>query len=197
MPSIPPVTASGRALEKRPRPLPPHVRAMVKFMVFGRPGDDDARPLDFVEAGRLAGIKPDIARKWLDKPAVRSLIRSERQAFRLALCSGNEQTLQRLRDSSANSMVQLKAVQMLEQLQDEAVRRPQHQAIMPGFIIQVVNPPANVRSSPVVDVTPAPAPKLEVNRDAEPEPRRRAKPELEAPGDATRPLTIRHRVPPR
>src|SRR6476620_2529597 len=99
MPSFfPPVTSSGsRSPEKRPRPLPKHVKQMIELMVRGKADDPDQRPLDFIEAGRIAGIAPDRARRWLDRAETRAFLRAERRAYRDALCAANEAHLARIR----------------------------------------------------------------------------------------------------
>jgi hypothetical protein len=157
MPLNLPIAASGsRAPDKqRPRPLPKHVREMVRLMVYGLPGDDDARPLDFIEAGKLAGIKPDIARKWLDRPETRMFLRAERRAYREAICAGNEGALKRLRDGAPNSMVQLNAVRTLEDLSSTEEARPAGRQPIPGLVIQIIGGPSRQTGGPEIDVTPS------------------------------------------
>jgi hypothetical protein len=48
---------------------------MVELMVYGRPGDPNGKALDFVEAAEIAGMKRDVARRWLDRGEVRALLR--------------------------------------------------------------------------------------------------------------------------
>lgn len=154
MPS-PPVMASGsRDPEKRPRPLPRGVRDMIAFMVRGDPADEDCRPLDFIEAGKLAGYKPDRARLWLDRGDFRTALRAERKAFREAVCAGNEGALQRVRDGSKNGMVVVHAVRTLEHLADEEPTRHPGAPMVPGFAILVVAAPgAAVSSAQTIDGT--------------------------------------------
>ena len=101
-----PLTSFGPRdlVEKKPRPVPKAVKDAVTLMVYGKPDDPDGRPVDFIEAGRACGIKPDIMRRWLDRPAVRALLHAERRAFRAAICAGNELSLARVRDRSENGM---------------------------------------------------------------------------------------------
>jgi hypothetical protein len=163
MPQNIPITSSGSRSpdRQRPRPVPSHVKRMIELMVRGKPDDESCIPLSFIEAGKLAGIAPDRARKWLDRPEVRSALRAERSAFRLALCSGNELTLQRLRDSSPNQMVQLGAVKTLEGIAD-AEAQPGRNAspVTPGLTVVVVN---NLPSKPTttIDIKPMPEPEFE------------------------------------
>ena len=104
----PPVTASSRELQ-RPRPIPRRVRDVITLMVYGRIDDESCAPVDFVEASKLAGIKPDVMRRWLDRAEVRALLLKEWKAFRAAICAGNEQALQRVRDKSPNGMATVAA----------------------------------------------------------------------------------------
>jgi hypothetical protein len=108
MPNLP-VTASSRELQ-RPRPIPRRVRDVITLMVYGRIDDESCAPVDFVEASKLAGIKPDVMRRWLDRAEVRALLLKERKAFRAAICAGNEQALQRVRDKSLNGMATVAAM---------------------------------------------------------------------------------------
>src|SRR5689334_15710687 len=105
MPINPPLRASGSRELKRPRPIPKAVRDAITLMVYGKIDDPDCAPVDFITAAKLSGIKPDVMRRWLDRAEVRALLRSERRAFREAICAGNEAALQRVRDKSANGMV--------------------------------------------------------------------------------------------
>jgi hypothetical protein len=119
MPTNPPLTASGRREPARPRSLRRNVREAIGYMVFGRLDDPDCAPLNFIEAAKLAGIKPDVMRRWLDRAPVRALLRSERRAFREAIRAGNEAALQRVRDESANGMCVVAAVRGLEQISED------------------------------------------------------------------------------
>jgi hypothetical protein len=157
MPVIAPLTSSGsRDLEKKPRPLPKHVKAMFGYMVRGAPGDEDCLPLSFIAAGRLAGIAPDVARRWLDRPETRAFLRSERAAFRAAICASNEAHLQRLRESP-NGMVGIRAIAMLETIDSADQTRATGQVTQPGLIIVLQAPAATKATPPTIDVSPTPA----------------------------------------
>jgi len=152
---FPPIASSGsRSPEKRPRPLPKHVKLMLALMVRGREDDPDQRPLDFIEAGRVAGIAPDRARRWLDRPEVRSFLRAERRAYRLALLASNEAYLARVR-AGGNPMASVRACVALEQLdQVETSNLARGPVQSPGITIIIENSPAPRPVGPVVDVTP-------------------------------------------
>src|SRR6266566_3565956 len=157
MPANPPLTASGpRDPAKCPRPLPRNVRDMIVFMVRGDPNDEEGKPLDFVTAGRLAGLAPDLARRYLDRGNFRVALRAERKAFRMALNAGNELALARIRDGE-NAMAAVRSIQLLEQIDDSETRAP-GAPTAPGFaiVIQQVVQQAGAQplsSAPVIDGT--------------------------------------------
>ena len=138
MPANPPLTASGPRALKCPRPLARNVREAVGFMVWGRVDDPEGRPLNFVDAARAAGVKPDVMRRWLDRPEVHSLLRAERKAFRATLCAGNEGALRRVRDTAANPMAVVASVRALDQMQAEEEGRAPPGAAAPGVTINIV-----------------------------------------------------------
>jgi hypothetical protein len=123
-------------------------------MVFGKIDDPDCKPLNFIEAAKLAGIKPDVMRRWLDRAEVRALLLKERKAFRAAICAGNEAALQRVRDKSANGMVTVAAVRALEQIDDDDPHRCSAGDSTPFMTIKIVTPPAAAPASAVVEHEP-------------------------------------------
>jgi hypothetical protein len=154
MPDIAPLAAAGPRELKRPRPIPKAVRAAITVMVYGKLDDHDCAPLDFIEAGKLAGIKPDVMRRYLDRADVRALLRSERRAFREAVCAGNELALRRQRDFSKNGMVVVASVRALEQMEAEATARPAN-SVIPGVCIVITQPappPPPDRQMPTISI---------------------------------------------
>jgi hypothetical protein len=136
---------------KRPRPIPPKLREAIGLMVYGHPDDPDCRAFTFIEAAHETGIKPDVMRRYLDRPDVRALLLSERRAFRAAICGGNEGALLRVRETAHNGMAVVAAVRALEELET-----PRHGqgvsvtvnsgvtvgAIRPGYVFKLREPPA-------------------------------------------------------
>lgn len=156
----PPLTAAGSRQPEKAPPIPVKVRDAIRLMVFGKPDDENCAPLDFIEAGRLAGIKPDVMRRYLDRPTVRSLLLSERRAFRNAINAGNELSLKNIRDTAANSMARIGAIRTLEELGEEDAARHDRagQRDLPGVIIHVVNEvPATIDVTPTIISVPTPA----------------------------------------
>lgn len=140
MPANAPLTAAGsRDPDKqRPRPIPRKVREACDLMVFGRPDDEDCKPLDFIEAAKECGVAPDIMRRWLDRSQVRAYLLASRRTFREAICAGNEGALQRIRDKSPNGMAVIASVRALENLDDETAARALDPKAQPGVTIRVV-----------------------------------------------------------
>ena len=163
MPAVPPILASGPRDLAKPRPVPKHIRALVEYMVRGRPDDPDAAPMSFIEAAKLAGVAADVARRWTDRPEFRSLLRAERRTFRELLCSGNEAALAKVRDRSANGMSVVASVRQLEvMLNGEDVGRSGGMVQVPGLVIVVQGGPSPPRTLEPINrvVEPIEAPAL-------------------------------------
>jgi hypothetical protein len=139
----------------RPRPIPAKVREAISLMVYGRLDDPDCRAITFIEAAHETGIKPDVMRRYLDRPEVRTLLLRERRAFRAAICSGNEAALQKVRDTAANGMAVVSAVRALEELDNPrqpagvavniGVQNSVNQStVVPGYIIRYPAKPAPI-----------------------------------------------------
>lgn len=159
MPSLPALNSSGSRDLKRPRPIPKAVKDMIRLMVRGLVDDPNSKPLTFIEAGRIAGLRPDIARRWLDRPNVIASLRVERRVYREALCAANEGALARIRDTSENGMAVIGSVRTLEQMNEEDVARSSRGIPMaPGFLIVITDRHPQQSDPPMVDVTPTPAP---------------------------------------
>jgi hypothetical protein len=152
---VAPIAASSREPAK-PR-VPKYVRQMLELMARGRPDDPDCAPLSFIEAAKTVGMKPDVARRWLDRSEVRRLLLAERRVFRDALSAGNEGALARVRDKSENGMAVIGAVRTLEQLsEDDTTRTHSGIATSPGFVIVIKDGPSQPSPAPMIDVTPEP-----------------------------------------
>jgi hypothetical protein len=150
-----PITAAGNRDLDRPRHIPAPIRRMVVLMVRGAEDSPD-QALDFIAAAKLADVAPDRARRWLDTSEVRALLRTERRRYRDEICSFNEGALRRIRDNSPNSMAQLGAVRVLENIADEAETRPRGPVVLPGMVI-VISAPSSATPKPppvTLDVTP-------------------------------------------
>jgi hypothetical protein len=128
-------------------------------MVRGLPTDDDCKPLTFIEAAKIVGVAPDVARRWLDRAEVRQFLRAERRAFREAICCANEAALARVRDKSANRLAVVRSVQALEQLdQAHAARDTRAGPVAAGFVIVLKQENAPPK---VIDAQPVPEPAID------------------------------------
>jgi hypothetical protein len=154
MPSSQPVCASGSHELQRPRPIPGKVKEACLLMIYGRADDAEAVPLDFVQSAKLVGIRPNIFRKWLHKPAVVQFIRRERAAFRTAICAANEYALRKVRDTSANGMCVVASVRQLEGIDEVASTRPAAMQ-QPGITIRLINVVAATNDAPAATNAPA------------------------------------------
>jgi hypothetical protein len=145
--SLPFAASSGRELSDKPRRIPKSVQLACLDMIH--------RGVDFIEAARANGIKPDTLRRRLHQIETIAYIRRERAAFRAALCSQNEFYLAAIRNSSQNEMARTKAISLLEQIDDEAGARPVRSGEVPGpgVTIRIVNvvPPLAPVVPPLID----------------------------------------------
>jgi hypothetical protein len=165
MPLNIPVAASGsRSPEKSPRPVPRRIRDVITRMVRGDPQDPDAAPMDFITAARACGVRPDIMRKWLDRPEVRRVLLAERRVFRDILNAANEAALARVRDTSKNGMSVVASVRALTDLAEADQVRSSHgpgAVTQPGMLIIIERGPAMPAPAPTIDITPASEPEPE------------------------------------
>jgi hypothetical protein len=152
MPAITPIRASSRE-PKSERPVPVAVKRACLLMIYGdAAAGADATPLSFIQAAQVAGLRANILRKWLDKPAVIQFIRRERALFRRALCCGNEAALAAIRDGGQNAAASVRAVLALEQIDAVDSINSRTDGNTPGVVIVISAPrPA---PEPVIDAKP-------------------------------------------
>jgi hypothetical protein len=138
-----PVVASRREPVRAVR-LPEGVKLAIIDMV--ELGDD------FVAAGKRRGVKAQGMRRWLGRAECISFLRQERARFRQTVCAQNEAYLVAIR-SGDNSMAAVRAIQVLEGLDEQGSLRRAGDTQTPGVVLKIVNvmPPA----APAIDITPA------------------------------------------
>jgi hypothetical protein len=130
-------------------------------MVYGHPDDPDCRAFTFIEAAHETGIKPDVMRRYLDRPDVRAQLLSERRAFRAAICGGNEGALLRVRETAQNGMAVVAAVRALEELETPrhgpsvTVNNAVAVGFKPGYVIRLGNYDEPAPALPERQVLPA------------------------------------------
>jgi hypothetical protein len=154
MPTTQPVRASGSHEMRRPQPIPPRIKQALLAMVYGREGDAEPVPLDFIEAAAVAGIRANILRRWLHKPSVVLFLRRERAAFRAAICASNEFFLRKVRNTSENGMAVIGAVRGLEDLSEREITSSRGTQQTPGIVINIV--PAQSEPKTIEHVEPLP-----------------------------------------
>jgi hypothetical protein len=143
--------------------MPPKLREAIGLMVYGHPDDSDCRALTFIEAAHETGIKPDVMRRYLDRPDVRALLLSERRAFRAAICGGNEGALLRVRETAHNGMAVVAAVRALEELETPrhgpgvsvTVNNATAVGFKPGYVVRLRNYDKPAPALPEHDAPPA------------------------------------------
>jgi hypothetical protein len=158
MPIGVPFAASPRREPDRARRIPESVKAACLMMI--------EEGLDFIAAAKANGLKPDSMRRYLNAPQVVAFIRKERARFRASVCSANEYVLQEIRDNGENTMARVRAVQVLEQLDEVSTMRRTGEQVSPGICIVIHQRPQS--ESPTVDVTaPRPTTPQIVDTDAD------------------------------
>jgi hypothetical protein len=126
------------------------------------------------EAAKLAGIKPKSLYNAFRKPHVKAFYNAELGVLRE---SGRAKVFHRLEALAAqdqNKAAAVKACQVLEQIDDEAVKRPAAQ-LVPGLVVIIGSPPSrSIPSAPVViDAKAEPEPEPEPDDDTITAPSRR------------------------
>jgi hypothetical protein len=142
-------SSAPREPDRRPRPIPAHVKATIHLMVWGDDADPDALPLNLIAACAAARVTPFVMRRYLDRPSVIAHLRAEQRKRRAVDCCGNSAALRRVRDTSDNGMAVVASVRALDGMQAEDAGRAD--APSPGVTIRIINqapPPAPI------DITP-------------------------------------------
>jgi hypothetical protein len=126
---------------RRPRGLTRAIRTAIDAIIFDR--------CTRAEACTKAAITERALYLALEKTEVAAYWRRQTDVLRTGERAANLHALVRVRDSERNAAASVKAVQVLEQLSDEAGSRPAGQQV-PGFVIVITNAPAHPeRSAPV------------------------------------------------
>jgi hypothetical protein len=156
-----PIAASGpREPAIRPKPIPKAIRRAVELMVWGEADDIDGKPLDLVAAAKAANVQGFILRRYLDRPAVIAYLRAQRRACLAAVSAGNPMVLADIRNNAENQMARVAAARAIEGIEDNEGGRAAA-TDTPGIVIRIINSIAAPTGQPMVDVTPAPATRIE------------------------------------
>jgi hypothetical protein len=108
------VSSAPREPDRRPRSIPPQIKAVVHNLIWGRDDDPSGMPMDLIAACSAADVKPFVARRFLDRPQVIAFLRSELRKRREVDRCGNSAALRRVRDLSDNSMAIVNAARALD-----------------------------------------------------------------------------------
>jgi hypothetical protein len=147
---------------RRPRGLTRAIRTAIDCLIFDR--------CTRAEACEKAGITERALYLALEKIEVASYWRRQTDVLRKGERAANLHALIRVRDSGKNANASVKAVQVIEQLDEQAIAHPAG-GVQPGLVIQIVQGGAP-RPQPL-DVTPRepdPAHLLRVNGRDKPVP---------------------------
>ena len=136
-----PVLAS-RPESVRAARVPQAVRAAITDMV--------ELGADFVSAGKRHGVTAQMMRRWLGRAEAITFLRQERSRFRQSACAQNEAFLVAIR-SGENSMAAVRAIQVLEGLDEGASLRRSGDVQTPGIVLKIVNV---AQPAQPIDITP-------------------------------------------
>jgi hypothetical protein len=134
--------AASRPAPVRAARVPQAIRAAITDMV--ELGDD------WVASGKRHGVSAQMMRRWLGRAEAIAFLRATRSRFRQTACAANEAYLVAIR-SGDNSMAAVRAIQVLEGLDEQGSLRRVGDTQTPGIVLKIVN----VTSAPQpIDVTP-------------------------------------------
>ncbi len=103
-------------------------------------GDKDGNPLEWDEAARAVNFNVSTMRKALERPHVRQYLTAQRRYLRDAISAKNPRRLARIADGE-NAAAAVRAVQVLEGLDEQQPGHGPGMVSLPGLVIQIVNAP--------------------------------------------------------
>lgn len=110
------------------------VKRACDLMVFG---DDDQPCYAWDDAARKVSLTVYAMRLALERQHVRRYLQDQRQVFRAAICAANPRRLATIRDQNDNWAAAVRAIQVLEQIDDDpATAAARNRA--PGVVINIV-----------------------------------------------------------
>jgi hypothetical protein len=151
-----PIASSApREPTRRPQPIPPKIKAVVHNLIWG-PDDGNGMPMDLIAACTAAGVKPFVARRFLDRPGVIAHLRAELRKRREVDRCGNSAALRRVRDFSENAMAIVNAARALDGIATDDPWRA-GAVVSPGVTLRIVH------INQPIDLTPAKAPLIDAS----------------------------------
>jgi hypothetical protein len=122
------------------------LRHALDLMIWG---NADGNPLDWDEAGRTVNISARSMRRSLERPAVRTYLREQKQVLRACISA---KSLWRLDELAAQRVNMNAAVSALKVIEDGDASPTASNNTAAGVTIRIINQTVAV---PLVDVTPA------------------------------------------
>jgi hypothetical protein len=144
MPMFGTPVVSSRSEPVRAARIPEKVRLAIITMV--EEGED------FVSAGKRHGVAAQMMRRWLGRAEAISFLRAERSRFRQSVCAANESYLVAIR-SGDNGAAAVRAIQVLESLDEQGSLRRVGEPASPGVTIRIVNV-SGPSQPPAIDIAP-------------------------------------------
>src|SRR6516164_639321 len=121
-------------------------------------GDGERRYLPDNEAAAKAGLNVLTIRLALQRPHVLAYYREQREVLRARERPKNIHRLCEIRDA-ADNMPAVNAIKALEQIDAEAIGRPNTAAQTPGVVVRIINvTQPSTDAGKVIHVTPTPKP---------------------------------------
>jgi hypothetical protein len=154
-----PIASSGpREPTRRPQPIPPKIKLVVHNLIWGADNAPDGMPMTLIDACAAAGVKPFVARRFLDRPSVIAHLRAELRKRREVDRCGNSAALRKVRDFSENAMAIVNAARALDGIGADDPWRADA-GVSPGVTLRIVH------VDQLRDVTPSKAPIIDGDRD--------------------------------
>jgi hypothetical protein len=106
------------------------------------------------DAAKAVGMLPKSLYKALAKPHVKRYFNQQLEVLRTAARARNFHRLEALREQDTNPMAAVNAIKTLEGLAVDQETNPVGSRPTPGLQIVIVQPGAEPKQSPIIDVTP-------------------------------------------
>ena len=145
---------SRQAIHAKTRSAPKRITGKLKsacdLMVFG----DDKLPIyTWDAAARHVDLSVRAMRLALEKAHVRKYIRDQQQVFRAAICAANPRRLAQIRDQDENKSAAVRAIQVLERIDEDSEARSANRAL-PGVTIIIGSPASVTAQQRTIDAKP-------------------------------------------
>jgi hypothetical protein len=149
-----PAPLSRQAIQAKTASAPKRVTGKLKIacdlMVYG----DENKPIyQWDDAARQADLSVRAMRLALERPHVRAYLKAQQQVFRDSICAGNPRRLQQIRDQDENKAAAVRAIQVLERIDEEAEARSANRSA-PGVTINIMTTPSLTTEQREIEAKP-------------------------------------------